>query len=192
MQTIVCAYTNYYFLRKKAITYLKWQWWFMYFCEIKFIVKTKIMIVDTLENASRYYMLHPSMEQAFDFLESLTADEFPEEKTELIGEHLFGNGMVRDTKDFGDSIWESHEKYLDIHFLVEGDEKIFYADEADMTETEAYNPEKDITVFEGNGAEVFCPQNGFVIFFPGEIHKALVHGLQPNKVKKMVIKLGVE
>lgn len=150
------------------------------------------MIVDTLENASRYYMLHPSLEQAFDFLETLTAEDFPEGKTELIGDHLFGNGMIRDTKSYDESIWESHNKYLDIHFLVEGDEKIFYADEADMTETQAYNEEKDITVFDGDGGEVFFPINGFVIFFPGEIHKALVHGARPNKVKKMVIKLSID
>jgi biofilm protein TabA len=150
------------------------------------------MIVDTLENASRYFMLHPSMEQAFDFLENVTSEDFPEGKTELIGTHLFGNGMVRDTKNFEDSIWESHEKYLDIHFLAEGEEKIFFAAEEDMKEVTPYNEEKDITVFEGIGHEVFVPKGSFVIFFPGEIHKALVHGEKPNKVKKMVIKLGGE
>lgn len=150
------------------------------------------MIIDTLENASRYYMLHPSMEMAFDFLESINADEFPEGKTELVGTHLFANGMVRETKDFAESIWESHEKYLDIHFLVEGDERIFYGPEEKMKEVIPYNPEKEITVFEGNGTEVYFPKNGFVIFFPGEIHKALVHTGMPETVKKVVIKLGLE
>lgn len=150
------------------------------------------MIIDTLENASRYYMLHPSIEMAFDFLDGLEAEEFPEGKTEIIGTHLFGNGMVRETKDFAESIWESHQKYIDIHFLVEGSERIFYGPEENMTEIKPYNPEKEITVFEGNGTEVFFPKNGFVIFFPGEIHKALVHAGMPETVKKMVIKLGVE
>jgi biofilm protein TabA len=150
------------------------------------------MIIDTLDNASRYYMLHPSMEQAFDFLDDVTADSFPEGKNEIVGDHLFGNGMVRDTKEYDESIWESHRKYLDIHFLAEGDEKIFFAAEEDMKEVKPYDVEKDITVFEGKGVEIFVPKNGFVIFFPGEIHKALVHGEKPNKVKKMVLKLGIE
>lgn len=153
---------------------------------------TKNMIVDTLENASRYYMLHPSMEQAFDFLENVSAEDFPEGKTELIGDHLFGIGMVRDTKSFDDSIWESHDKYLDIHYLVEGEEQVFFAAEEDMKEVTPYDGEKDLTVFEGKGHQVFVPEGGFVIFFPGEIHKALVHGDKANKVKKMVIKLGGE
>jgi len=150
------------------------------------------MIIDTLENASRYYMLHPSMEMAFDFLEGIEEDGFPEGTTEIVGTHLYANGMVRDTKDFAESIWESHQKYLDIHFLVDGNERVFYGPEEKMTEVIPYNEEKEITVFEGNGTEVFVPQNGFVIFFPGEIHKALVHTGMPEKVKKVVIKLGME
>ena len=153
-------------------------------------LKKIIMIIDTLDNASRYYMLHPSLEQAFDFLDSLSPEEFPEGRNELIGNHLYGNGMVRDTKDFEDSIWESHDKYLDIHYLVEGEEKVFYAAEEDMKVIEAYDAEKDFTIFDGTGKEVFVPKGGFVIFFPGEIHKALVHGTKPGRVKKMVIKLG--
>lgn len=147
------------------------------------------MIVDTLENASRYFMLHPSLEQAFDFLESLTPENFTDGKTELAGNHLYGNGMIRETKEFSESIWESHDKYLDIHYLVEGEERIFYADEYSMQEVKPYDPEKDLTVFDGNGHEVVVPPNGFVIFYPGEIHKGLVHVSTPNTIKKMVIKL---
>ena len=79
------------------------------------------MIVDTLDNAARYFMLHPSLEQAFDFLEEVNAENFPEGKQEIVGEHLFANGMKRSTKDYDDCIWEAHEQYLDIHFLAEGE-----------------------------------------------------------------------
>lgn len=150
------------------------------------------MIIDTLDNASRYFMLHPSIEMAFDFLDGVDADNFTEGKTEIVGDHLFANGMVRETKDFAESIWESHQKYLDIHFMAEGTERIFFGPEENMTEIKPYDAEKEIMVFEGNGTEVFYPQNGFIIFFPGEIHKALVHTGMPETVKKVVIKLGLE
>lgn len=149
----------------------------------------KTMIVDTLDNAARYFMLHPSLEQAFDFLEEVNAEDFPEGKQELVGEHLFANGMKRSTKDYNDCIWEAHEQYLDIHFLAEGEERIFYAPEDSMKEVKAYDAEKDITVFEGEGYEVLVPKGAFVIFFPGEIHKALVKKEEAMEVKKMVVKL---
>lgn len=150
------------------------------------------MIIDTLENASRYFMLHPSLEQAFDFLENIDDDDFPEGKNELVADHLFVNGMIRDTKNYEDSIWESHDKFMDIHFLADGEERIFYADGSEMKIAQPYNAEKDITVYEGKGVEIFVPDNGFVIFFPGEIHKAMVHTGTIQKIKKAVVKLGME
>ena len=150
------------------------------------------MIIDTIDNATRYYMLHPSIENAFDFLESIDSDSFPEGKTELVGEHLFVNGMIKETKEFHDSVWEAHERYIDIHFMVSGNERIFYAPEDTMKEIKPYDSENDVVFFEGEGYEVFVPENGFVIFFPDEIHKAMVHTGKPETVRKLVAKLGVE
>jgi YhcH/YjgK/YiaL family protein len=150
------------------------------------------MIIDTLENASRYFMLHPSLEQAFDFLENIDDDDFPEGKNELVADHLFVNGMISDTKNYEDSIWESHDKFMDIHFLADGEERIFYADGSEMKIAQPYNAEKEMTVYEGNGVEIFVPDNGFVIFFPGEIHKAMVQTGTIKKIKKAVVKLGMD
>lgn len=150
------------------------------------------MIIDTLENASRYYMLHPSLEQAFDFLEDLTSDDFTLKKHELVTNHLYVNTMVGKTKSEEESIWESHNSNLDIHFMVEGNERVFYGEEDKMKVKEPYNPEKDLTVFDGEGTEHFVPKNGFVIFFPGEIHKSMVHSGTPQEVKKAVVKLSMD
>jgi len=150
------------------------------------------MIIDTLENASRYYMLHPSLEQAFDFLENLEETDFPHGKTVLVEDHLYVNGIVEETKSMEDSIWESHDCNMDIHFMVEGQERVFYGDEDNMKVVKPYNTEKDVTIFEGEGTEHFVPKNGFVLFFPGEIHKSMVHSGSPKKVKKAVVKLGMD
>lgn len=150
------------------------------------------MIIDTLDNASRYYMLHPSLEQAFDFLENIEAADFSHGKTELVEDHLYVNGIVDETKSMEDSIWESHDSNMDIHFMVEGEERVFYGEEDKMKVVKPYNAEKDVTIFEGEGAEYFVPKNGFVLFFPGEIHKSLVYSGSPHKIKKAVVKLSMD
>ncbi len=150
------------------------------------------MIIDTLDNASRYYMLHPSLEQAFDFLEEIEATDFPHEKTVLVENHLYVNGIVGETKSMEDSIWESHDQNMDIHFMVEGEERVFYGEEDKMKVVKPYNNEKDVTIFEGEGTEHFIPKNGFVLFFPGEIHKSMVHLGSPKIVKKAVVKLRMD
>lgn len=147
------------------------------------------MIIDKLENASRYFMLHPSLEQAFDFIESMEDDDFFTGKREIVGDHLYCSGISGETKGFDENIWEAHERYLDIHYVLEGKERVFFADPEEVKVKEAYNEEKDLTVYEGEGKEYHIPAGGFVIFFPSEIHKTMVSSGQPEPVKKLVIKL---
>ncbi len=151
------------------------------------------MIVDTFENAARYYMLHPAMEMMLDFLENTTIEDFKEGKTELSGSDVFVNGINKPTKPEEEAIWESHEKYIDVHYLLEGKEIIKFAEEDEMTGDVPYDEEKDRTLFKGsNGYRVHFPKGGFVIFFPGEIHKAMVADGIPTTVKKLVGKIAVD
>ena len=151
------------------------------------------MIIDTFENAARYYMLHPALEMVLDYLESVTPDDFSEGKMEISGDDVFVNGMHQSTKAEDEAVWEAHEKYIDIHYLVEGTERIRYAEEDKMEADEPYNENKDCTLYKGNdGFDVNLPEGGFVIFFPGEIHKALVADGPASKVKKLVGKIRVD
>lgn len=150
------------------------------------------MIIDSIENASRYFMLHPSLEQAFDKLEEIIdVPNIESAKNEIVKDHLYVNTIVGDSKDFDNSIWESHDKYIDIHFLIEGEEQLYFAEEGSLEVETPYNEEKDVTIFNGEGGnEIFLPKNGFVIYFPGEIHKTMVNTKKTNLIKKVVVKLG--
>jgi len=151
------------------------------------------MIIDTFENAARYYMLHPAMELVLDYLEGIEPDDFQEGRTELKGQDVFVNGMEQFTKPGDEASWESHESHIDIHYLLAGDEIIKYAEEEKMKVLVPYDEEKDFTLFTGdNGFNVNFPKGGFVIFFPGEIHKAMVADGIPAKVKKLVGKIRVD
>jgi biofilm protein TabA len=151
------------------------------------------MVVDTFDNAARYYMLHPAMEMVLDYLESVNVDDFQEGKIFLRGDDVFVNAMNQDTKNEDEAVWESHQKYIDIHYLLEGEEIIKCAEESAMQVDVPYDHEKDCALFDGNGGfNVNIPKGGFVIFFPGEIHKAMVAKESPLKAKKLVGKILVD
>jgi YhcH/YjgK/YiaL family protein len=151
------------------------------------------MIIDTFENAARYYMLHPAMEMVLDYLEQFDASKFKPGCTELSGKDVFVNAMEQTTVAEEEAVWESHEKHIDIHFLVEGNEIIKYAEEYKMEVEVPYNEKKDCTLFTGDsGLNVNYPKGGFVIFFPEEIHKAMVVDGIPGKAKKLVGKIRVD
>ncbi len=151
------------------------------------------MIVDTLENASRYYMLHPAFEMAMDHLAKADADAFKAGSTELSGRDVYVNAMERLTVAEDEAVWESHESYMDIHFMVEGSERIKYGEPDKMRVSVPYDRENECTLFEGDkGLEVNVPANGFVVFFPGEIHKAMIASGEPAVAKKMVAKIKLD
>ena len=152
------------------------------------------MIIDTFENAARYYMIHPALEIVLDYLENYDVADFEEGRVELRGDDVFVNAMEQMTKPDNQAVWESHQRHLDIHYLLEGDEILKYAEENKMKEDVPYDSKKDCTFFEGdNGMEVNYPKGGFVIFFPEEIHKAMVAVNDiPSSVKKLVGKIKID
>ncbi|SFE37593.1 YhcH/YjgK/YiaL family protein [Thermophagus xiamenensis] len=152
------------------------------------------MIIDTFENAARYYMIHPALEIVLDYLENFDISEFKEGKIELKGDDVFVNAIEQSTMAESEAVWESHQRYIDVHYLLEGEEIIKYAEENKMKVKVPYDAEKDCTFFEdGEGMKVNYPKGGFVIFFPEEIHKAMVavEG-KPSTVKKLVAKIKVD
>lgn len=151
------------------------------------------MIIDTFENAARYYMIHPALEVVLDYMENFDITEFKEGRVELNGADVFVNLMEQKTKLEEEAVWESHERYIDIHYLLEGEEKIKYAEEYKMDVEVPYDEEKDCTLFAGSdGMDVNHPKGSFVIFFPGEIHKAMITDGIPSRVRKLVGKIRID
>jgi biofilm protein TabA len=133
------------------------------------------------------------MELVLDYLEGIDPDEFQEGRTELSEPDVFVNAMHQFTKSEEDAVWESHEKHIDIHYLVDGHELVKYAEEYKMDVEVLYDEKKDCTLFVGSdGLNVNIPKGGFVIFFPDEIHKTMVADGIPARVKKLVGKIRVE
>jgi len=151
------------------------------------------MVIDTFENAARYYMLHPAMEIVLDYLENLDPSDFEAGRVELSGSDVFVHAMEQSTVSEDEAVWESHEKHIDIHYLMEGHEMIKYAEEYKMEVEVPYDEEKDCTLFTGDsGMKVNHPKGAFIIFFPEEIQKAMVTDGIPSKVKKLVGKIKVD
>lgn len=71
------------------------------------------------------------------------------------------------------TVWESHKKYIDVHVMISGNEKICYAAEDELTKTNDYDEAKDCTLYSGNPSDKICYElsaEDVMIFLPGEIH----------------------
>ncbi len=161
--------------------------------KIKEIIK---MITDTNKNFYSYANVHPRFETAFRFFEKLMAEGAENGKHILEGtpieNEIYVNIMTCELSKKDAPVAESHDKYIDIQVLLEGDE-VMYVPTSDLYVTEN-KPEKDCKLYApANLAEchkINVTEGSFAVFFTGELHApCATESDAPASVRKAVIKV---
>ncbi len=148
------------------------------------------MILDDLEHASRYCSLNPGFRLGFEFLRRADLVTLPSGRHEIDGDRAFALINRDPGRGRAGARLEAHRKYIDIQFLVDGQEEIGWRPTHQCAHvTEPYLPERDIMFF-GDVPQtwIWLPQGKYLIFFPEDAHAPLAAG-GPNT--KAVIKIAV-
>ena len=109
------------------------------------------------------------------------------------GRHDLGGGMYVNVSEIelkDDGVFESHHKYIDIHYPITGCEKIITADEASLSVTNEYDAEADYMLGTAEGGVTYTirPKQPFVVM-PGEAHIPCLKAGDDAKIMKAVIKI---
>ena len=149
------------------------------------------MILDRLENAMRYALLHPGFEAAFNFLKQSSINGFKEGKDQIDGDRLFALAMTTKGKGRQGARLESHRRYIDLQYTVEGSDFIGYEiKSACISDENGYDSETDIEFYSNSPtAWLTVPAGSFAIFFPEDVHAPLG---TDDFIHKVVIKVAVE
>ena len=106
-----------------------------------------------------------------------------------LGGENFVNVIEYETKE-SDGIFEAHEKYVDIQYVIIGEEKILWAEKID-SETTPYKSDKDRSLGLVNEPEQSVLSNGTLcVFVPKEAHKVGLTLSAITNVKKAVFKIA--
>ena len=149
------------------------------------------MIIDSIKNASRYYSVHPSFKAAFEALEKLD-ESTPNERITVDGDSIFINMAEYINKNIDECLYESHKKYIDIQFVLSGEEYIDLCDQDILEFTDNRLDTDDIAFFKDTDkfSRADLTEGMFVVIFPGEAHKPCI---APDgkgvKVRKAVAKI---
>ena len=133
------------------------------------------MIIDSIKNAHKYYSVHPSFEKAFEALAKID-DSTPDERITVDGENIFINLGEYVSKNIDECLFESHKKYIDIQYVLKGEEYIDICDEKILEVTDDRLDTDDIA-FWGNTdkfSRADLAEGIFVVIFPGEAHRPCV------------------
>ena len=149
------------------------------------------MILDRIENAGRYYDLHPGIQTAFDFLKNTDLNSMEPGHHEVDGNRVF----IIIFKDMGKGIdnarLENHQRYIDIQCVIFGTDLIGWKNLTDCGGLgQGYNKEKDVEFFEGK-AEIWIttPPEYFCLFFPEDAHAPMG---SEGELFKAIIKIAVD
>ena len=150
------------------------------------------MIKDSLANAALYTAVHPRFQQALDWLAAHAGSGMPAGRTEIDGAALVALSQRYDTRPFDCRAFETHEKFIDIQYVVSGCERIVLGDPKSMAAVAPYDAAKDIAFFAGRGSAETVRAGEFLVIWPHEAHApGCDPGPEAAAVHKIVIKVAV-
>jgi len=140
------------------------------------------MIIDTLDNLSKYVALNPLFSKVVDYMSNTDMNALENGKHEIEGKDLFVNRATAKGKTKEEARIESHDVMIDIQIPLNVPETMGYTPREDLPECE-YNDAKDITFYPGLAKEYITIYPGqFVIFFPQDGHAPCVSEAEIEKV----------
>ena len=149
------------------------------------------MIYDNINNFKLYTDLGETFKEAFKFI---TENQF--EKT-APGRYPLSGSMFYlvqnyESKPVSEGLFEAHRKFIDLQYVVSGSERHDFAHISFMKQRDAYNDEKDLTVFDGKGSGLTMEKGFFAIYFPEDVHMPNIRlNSEPEEMIKVIVKIPV-
>jgi len=146
------------------------------------------MIIDTLDNLSKYVGVNPLFADVVAFMKSNDLSTMKDGKYPIKDKDLFVNITTAKGKAPDEAVLETHVRMIDIQIPLDGQETYGYTPLANLPEAD-YNAEKDITKYPDLMAESFidCQPGMFAIFFPQDGHAPCI-SMAPE-IKKAIFKV---
>ena len=150
------------------------------------------MIIDKIENCGQYYSMHKHFQRAFEAIQNAINQDMPVGKYEIEGKDLFISVQEYETKPEEKARFEAHRKYIDIQYIVSGEEVVEVTDLSKTSILTEYNEEKDVEFYTAN-ARVWrgsLTAGEYGIFFANDVHRPAmaVDGVSAP-VKKILVKI---
>jgi YhcH/YjgK/YiaL family protein len=133
------------------------------------------------------------LEAGFAFLERFDLATLPDGKHPIQGEDLYALIMRVPSKSAAEARFESHRDYIDIQYLVSGDEALGVLPIGELTGPTPYDSAKDVVFYATPAAypALRLPPGHFAVFFPPDGHQPMCHAGAPGQLHKVVVKVRV-
>ena len=154
------------------------------------------MIVAKNADAANYRGFSPLLDRALDLLTPEFLSSVGTETVHMDGEKLFATLNIFDTVPDAETFFESHKRYLDIHVVTKGEERMEIADPRTLTvDEEKSRPAGDFYAYTEKSAEhqdLILRPGTFLVTFPDDAHRCRGQVDGVSHVEKVVFKILIE
>jgi YhcH/YjgK/YiaL family protein len=153
------------------------------------------MIVTDLDHIEGQIGMTPAFRKAIDFLRRPDIASLPDGRVDVDGERVYALPQRYETASPVPPRFERHRRYIDIQFIVSGEEVIGWAPVERMMVTEDYDPVKDIAFGSVRAEEmtpVFLAAGQLMVLYPEDGHAPRLAAGRPAAVMKIVMKVSAE
>lgn len=146
------------------------------------------MIVCPWKELSRYGAVIPGLEEAMALVDGLKTMEPAVYPLESGGRVVVQGGTTVPAQ--GGEL-EAHREFLDIQYIIKGQEVMGWAPVDALTPTVPFSVEKDVGFYTGACDFMRIGEGYCYVVFPEDAHMPTRHLERPNEYQKIVVKLKV-
>lgn len=108
------------------------------------------------------------------------------------GDRVFVNIVEYPTVEEADRFWEAHRSYLDLHLMLEGEERIALG-RTEIMEQKDYVEADDFLPVDGEAcASVILRPGDFLVCYPEDAHMTALKADESIKIRKAIFKIRID
>ena len=145
------------------------------------------MILAKNREAAAYRGLHPRLDRALGCLNDEFLASVGTETMRIEGDALYVTRFDYETLPLDETFFEAHRRYLDIHVMLRGSERVDIAHPDGLT---LFEHKDDFYGYRGEAEQSLVLRPGdFLVVFPGDAHRIKIAAGEPEPVSKAVFKI---
>lgn len=153
------------------------------------------MVIGNIKEADTGFKKYPDrIRKALNFLKDTDFSQLPDGRID-IDEGMYANLQRYETRVPNSGKPEAHRLYIDVQYVVEGEEEMGWCPiNPDLEPVAPYDEEKDLIFYQNLVPESTVPlrKHDFAILYPHDVHRPCGSlYAEPTKVTKVVVKIAV-
>jgi len=148
------------------------------------------MILDHINNINLYTNIDSNLALGLKYIQETDFTKLEKGNYTIKGKEIFAILQSYNSKPESECRLEAHEKYVDIQYIIRGEEYIGVSPLNNQSILEDL-PDNDVTFYKGVGEKIKVSENHFAVFFQTDVHAPCIQIEKSKEVLKVVIKVAL-